>query len=196
MSSRLPAAARREQLLTVALTVFARDGFHGASMNDVADAAGVTKPVLYQHFLSKNDLYLALIEDTGQRLSTVIEAATLDAEGPRDQVARGFTAYFRWVAADRDAFRLLFGGGARVADEFNDAVQRIEEQITESIAPLIRADIDADHQRILAHGIVGLAETISRRLVEADRPFDPDVVAAQVAELVWAGLRSIHRVGV
>jgi AcrR family transcriptional regulator len=56
MSSRLPAAARREQLLTVALTVFARDGFHGASMNDVADAAGVTKPVLYQHFLSKNDL--------------------------------------------------------------------------------------------------------------------------------------------
>jgi hypothetical protein len=111
-------------------------------------------------------------------------------------VARGFTAYFRWVAADRDAFRLLFGGGARVADEFNDAVQRIEEQITESIAPLIRADIDADHQRILAHGIVGLAETISRRLVEAERPFDPDVVAAQVAELVWAGLRSIHRVAV
>jgi AcrR family transcriptional regulator len=196
MSSRLPAAARREQLLSVALGVFASEGFHGASMNDIADAAGVTKPVLYQHFESKNDLYLALIEDTGVRLSTLIEAATVDADGPRDQVTRGFLAYFRWVAADGDSFRLLFSGGARVGDEFIEAVQRIEQRITDSIAPLIRADIDVDHQRIVAHGIVGLAESISRRLIEQGRPFEPDVVAAQVAELVWAGLRSVHRVAV
>jgi AcrR family transcriptional regulator len=196
MSSRLPAAARREQLLSVALGVFASEGFHGASMNDIADAAGVTKPVLYQHFVSKNDLYLALIEDTGDRLSTLIEAATVDADGPRDQVTRGFLAYFRWVAADSDSFRLLFSGGARVGDEFIEAVQRIEQRITDSIAPLIRADIDVDHQRIVAHGIVGLAESISRRLIEQGRPFEPDVVAAQVAELVWAGLRSVHRVAV
>jgi AcrR family transcriptional regulator len=196
MSSRLPAAARREQLLSVALGVFASEGFHGASMNDIADAAGVTKPVLYQHFESKHDLYLALIEDTGDRLSTLIEAATIDADGPRDQVTRGFLAYFRWVAADSDSFRLLFSGGARVGDEFIEAVQRIEQRITDSIAPLIRADIDVDHQRIVAHGIVGLAESISRRLIEQGRPFEPDVVAAQVAELVWAGLRSVHRVAV
>lgn len=194
MSSRLPAAERREQLLSVALTVFAREGFHGASMNEVADAAGVTKPVLYQHFSSKNGLYLALIEETGSALISLIEAATLEVSGPHDQVERGFRAYFRWVSTDRDAFRLLFGGSARSGDEFTEAVARIEEQITESIAPLIRADIDVDHQRVLAHGIVGLAETISRRLVEANRPFDPDVVATQVGDLVWGGLRAIHRV--
>jgi AcrR family transcriptional regulator len=163
-------------------------------MNDVADAAGVTKPVLYQHFTSKQELYLALLEHAGERLNGLIDAATNDATGPHDQVTRGFTAYFRWVADDRDSFLLLFGGSSRVADEFADAVRAIEVRITESIAPLIRADIDADHQRVLAHGIVGLAETISRQLVESDRDFDPDVVAAQVGDLVWAGLRAIHRV--
>jgi AcrR family transcriptional regulator len=165
-------------------------------MNDVAEAAGVTKPVLYQHFSSKHELYLGLLEHAGEQIISLIDAATSEVEGPHDQVTRGFRAYFNWVDSDRDSFRLLFGGGSRVADEFSDAVRAIEQRITESIAPLIRADIDADHQRVLAHGIVGLAETISRRLVEADQPFDPDVVATQVANLVWGGLRAIHRVGV
>ena len=62
---RLTATARREQILDVALEVFGRAGFHGASMNDVADAAGVTKPVLYQHFDSKRELYRALLEEVG-----------------------------------------------------------------------------------------------------------------------------------
>ena len=77
--TRLPAAARRRQLLDSALDVFAARGYHGASMNDVADAAGVTKPVLYQHFDSKQDLYLALLEEVGRRLITAIAKATAGA---------------------------------------------------------------------------------------------------------------------
>ncbi|MFZ9232409.1 MAG: TetR/AcrR family transcriptional regulator, partial [Ilumatobacteraceae bacterium] len=72
MSMRLPAAERREQLLSVAMDVFAREGYHQTSMNDVAEAAGITKPVLYQHFSSKRELYLALIEEAGARLLTAI----------------------------------------------------------------------------------------------------------------------------
>ena len=68
MSSRLTATARREQLLDVALEVFARAGYHGTSMNDVAEAAGVTKPVLYQHFESKRELYQALLDEVGDRM--------------------------------------------------------------------------------------------------------------------------------
>ena len=70
---RLPAVQRRRQLLDVALEVFADHGFHGASMDDVATAAGVTKPVLYQHFGSKRDLYLQLLDDVGQRLLEVVQ---------------------------------------------------------------------------------------------------------------------------
>ena len=76
MSQRLPATARREQILDVALDVFAASGFHGASMNDVAVAAGVTKPVLYQHFDSKRDLYKALLDEVGARLLDSIAKAT------------------------------------------------------------------------------------------------------------------------
>ena len=61
-AARMPAAQRRTQLMDVAMRVFSREGYHGATMADVADAAGVTKPVLYQHFPSKRDLYLALLD--------------------------------------------------------------------------------------------------------------------------------------
>src|SRR5262245_51686136 len=118
MATRLPAAARREQLLAVALEVFARQGFHATSMNDVAEAAGVTKPVLYQHFASKRELYLALLGEVGARLMEAITAATSQAASPRDQVTDGFAAYFRWVADDHAAFTLLFGSGARRDEEF------------------------------------------------------------------------------
>lgn len=194
MSTRLPAAARREQLLEVALDVFAREGFHGASMHQVAEAAGVTKPVLYQHFASKRELYLALLEEAGARLLHAIRIATSRAANPRDQVTSGFTAYFRWVADDHESFTLLFGSGARRDEEFADAVRHVEGAVAEAIAPLIKARIDPDHQRTLAFGLVGLAEGVSRRLVHQGEPFDPDVVARQVADLAWAGLRGVKRV--
>ena len=85
MSIRLPAPARREQILDVAVEVFARNGFHGASMNDVAEAAGVTKPVLYQHFDSKQDLYMALLDEMGNRLLKAITKATAGVASGRQQ---------------------------------------------------------------------------------------------------------------
>lgn len=193
MSVRLPAPERREQLLHVALEVFAHQGFHGTSMNDVADAAGVTKPVLYQHFESKRGLYLALLEEVGERLISEVTAATEGARDGRVQTERGFRAYFRWVARDPDAFRLLFGSGARRDEEFNDAVRRFTAAAAAAIAPLIAANIDPEHQRTIAHGLVGLAEGVSRRFVEGGQRFDPDRVARQVSDLAWAGLRVVGR---
>jgi AcrR family transcriptional regulator len=194
MSVRLPAAARREQLLAVALDVFARQGFHGTAMSEVAEAAGVTKPVLYQHFASKRDLYLALLEEVGGKLRATIEQATREAGSPHDQVVRGYLAYFTWVAEDRQAFRLLFGSGARRDEEFAEAVRRFEDAVASAIAPLIQADIDAAHRRVLANALVGIAESTSRWLVLSGEEFDPRVVASQVAGLAWAGLRGVHRV--
>jgi AcrR family transcriptional regulator len=195
MSSRLTATARREQLLDVALEVFARAGYHETSMNDVAEAAGVTKPVLYQHFDSKRDMYRALLDEVGARMLAAVVAATSDAPDGRSQTEAGFRAYFRWVAEDHASFMLLYGGGSRRDEEFSRAVRRVTAGIAETIAPLIAADIDAEHRRTLAHALVGLAEGASRRLVELGDDFDPDEIAAQVAELAWAGLRGIHRRG-
>jgi AcrR family transcriptional regulator len=191
MSQRLSAPARREQILDVALEVFANAGFHGASMNDVADAAGVTKPVLYQHFDSKRDLYQALIAEVGNRLRNNIAKATAEATDGKSTTELGFRAYFRWVAEDHDGFRLLFGSGSRRDDEFNDAVRQITADSAQAIAPLIAVDIDESHRKTLAHALVGLAEGASRRLVELGDEFDPDEIAAEVSALAWAGLRAV-----
>ena len=117
-ASRLPAARRREQLLEVALEVFGELGFHPASMNDVAEAAGVTKPVLYQHFRSKRELYKQVLTDVGDHLLDAITKATAAAKSPHEQVELGFIAYFRFVEANEAAFRVLFGGGTRRDEEF------------------------------------------------------------------------------
>jgi AcrR family transcriptional regulator len=191
---RLPAAERRRQLLDTALDVFAANGFHATSMNDVADAAGVTKPVLYQHFTSKRLLYLELLEDVAARLGARIADATRSAGSPHQQVEKGFAAYFRFVAEERSAYRLLFGGGSRRDAEFAEAVRDLEVQLAGSIATLIDADIDAEHQRVLAFAIVGIAEGTSRHWISAGLDLEPELMARQVADLAWAGLRGIHRI--
>jgi AcrR family transcriptional regulator len=193
MSSRLPAARRREQLLEVALHVFASRGFHQTSMNDVADAAGVTKPVLYQHFSSKRALYLELLELVSQRLMAVIGAATGSAGGPREQVERGLGAYFRFVIDSPDEYQLMFGGGTRRDAEFAQEAARLERSIAEVIADLIVVEGLDDHGRLLlAHGIVGLAEGATRLWLGDGLAFDPDEIAARMADLAWRGLRGIR----
>jgi AcrR family transcriptional regulator len=199
-ASRLPAHRRRRQLLDVAVKVFADRGFHGTSMEDVADAAGVTKPVLYQHFSSKRELYVELLDDVGSRLVDEVTGAVAEATGPRQQVEAGFEAYFRFVAGQHHAFRLLFGSGARGDDDFADAVRRVEDTMADAIAALIETDIDPDHRQILGYGIVGLAEVTSRHWM-ATRAADTEISegeaahqAGRIADLAWAGLRGVHRV--
>ncbi len=191
-SPRLTADARREQILDVAIDVFGRSGYYGASMNDIAEAAGVTKPVLYQHFDSKSDLYRALLEAVGDRMLAAIAKATSDAADGKEQTERGFLAYFRWVSARHDEFMLLFGGSARHDGEFSAQIRRITDEAAEAIAPLIAVDIDTEHRRTLAHALVGLAEGASRRLVGLGEEFDPDEIAREVSDLAWAGLRAVH----
>jgi AcrR family transcriptional regulator len=193
MSSRLPAARRREQLLEVALRVFASRGFHQTSMNDVADAAGVTKPVLYQHFSSKRALYLELLELVSLRLMAAIDEATSAAAGPREQVERGLRAYFRFVVDSPDEYQLMFGGGTRRDAEFAQEAARLERSIAEVIADLITVEGLAEHERVLlAHGIVGLAEGATRHWLGDDLDLDADEVTDRVADLAWRGLRGIR----
>ncbi len=192
MAVRLPAARRRRQLLDVALESFAANGFHATSMDQIADAAGVTKPVLYQHFGSKRQLYSELLETVGQGLTEAIAEATAAAGGPRQRVEAGFQTYFRFVAEKHSAFTLLFGSGARRDEEFAETIRKVEEGFAELIGPLIEADIDDEHRTLLAHGLVALAEGLSRHWVDNGLGLDPDVQARRVADFAWAGLRGIR----
>ena len=192
MQTRLPASARRRQLLDAALDAFAERGFHATSMNEVAEAAGVTKPVLYQHFGSKRALYQELLDDVAATLEARIHEATATG-GPHSQVEAGFRAYFTFVAERRSRFTLLFGSGARRDAEFAGTVSRLEASVAEWVASLIDVDIDSAHRRTLAYGIVGLAEATSRQWVTGELDVSPEELTAQTADLAWRGLRGVER---
>src|SRR3712207_4899585 len=93
-TSRLPRGARRLQLLRAAQDVFVAQGFHAAAMDDIADRAGVSKPVLYQHFPGKRELYLALLEQQVDELADRVADAMAGTDDNRARVDGAVGAYF------------------------------------------------------------------------------------------------------
>ena len=191
---RLPADERRRQLLAVACDLFAATGFHDTSMDDIAEAAGVTKPVLYQHFPSKRALYGELLEDTGRRLLDRLAEATTRATSGRERVEAGFRAYFEFAVGDRSAFRLLFGASIRSDPDFARTVDAVLEAAAETISTLIDLPTSRDQRRVLAYALVGMAESVGRHaLTEPGRDLvDADELAAWIAEFAWFGLRGVR----
>ena len=192
MSLRLPALERKEQVLDVALSVFAAKGFHDTSMNDIAEAAGVTKPVVYQHYESKRALFLAIIDHVGDRMIEVLTAATSGLEDGHAQVEAGTSAFFKWVERDKNAFTFLFDSGTQNDDEFTTAIRKVLDRSAEAIAPLIAIDLDPIHLRTLAHGVAGASEGVARFLISHNIDFNGEVIGKQIANLLWAGLRGVE----
>lgn len=189
---RLPAEQRRQQILEVAVDVFADKGYHATSMNDVAEAAGVTKPVLYQHFPSKREMFIEILSDIGDRLRDTISKATSNADGPRKQFEDGFRAYFLFASENTTAFTVLFGSGARRDPEFTSFAAAVEDSIADIVAELIVVDGQpAGHRLLLANSIVGMTEAATRHWLSHGRVPDVDVLARQIAQLAWTGMRGI-----
>ncbi|HTO00464.1 MAG TPA: TetR/AcrR family transcriptional regulator [Microthrixaceae bacterium] len=193
---RLPAPERREQLLRVAVEVFAERGFHTTSMNDIADAAGVSKPVLYQHFTSKRDLFVELLAQIGTDLRETISKATSNAGGPRQQIEQGFRAYFVFANEFTSAFTVLFGSGARRDPEFASFASAVEQSIAEAISDLIVVEGQhAEHSLLLASSIVGMTEAATRHWLSNERQPDVDTLTQQISQLAWSGMRGIGNPG-
>ena len=197
---RLPADVRRQQLLDVALRLFAARGFAATTMDEIAEAAGVTKPLLYQHFASKRALYVELCDGVAQSLLDAIGKAVAAADGPRQQVEGGFAAYFHLVVSQAEAFTLLFGSDVPDDPELSRAMRHVEDVLAEAIDVLIDAGLDHEHRRLLANAVVGMAEGASRYFLgthqRSGRPLtdaDASAAARRLADLAWAGLRSVHR---
>lgn len=190
---RLPAAQRREQLLHVSRNVLAARGFYETTMAEIADSAGVTKPVLYQHFESKRDLYTAVLHDIGHRLRRSVISAAASGETPRQQVAAGFQAYVEFVEQDTDGFHILFSGNSRQDGEWATITSEVEHSIAAGIAELIDVpEINLAHRQALAHGILGMAEAMMRYwLSEQSQDLDRDDLLANLVTLAWGGLRGL-----
>ena len=201
---RLAGHARRLQIVTTAKTLFAERGYRATTMDDIALAAGVTKPLVYQHFSSKRDLYQELVDSVAQELLDALDYAMREATGPRQLVELGFATYFELAVTHEEAFRLLFGRDVPKDEELNEAVLRIEDTLARAVEDLLDAGLSPDHRRLLAHAVVGMTEGASRHWVatassrqhDGDDGTDPSdaarLLARRVSDLAWAGLRSVH----
>lgn len=188
----------------MALETFAHSGLDATTMEDIASAAGVTKPLLYQHFKSKRALFLELLDDVVVRVIDALTTAAYSAPGPRQQVEAGFSAYFRFVVHNESAMRLLLDSTLPHDEELAGAVRLVDDTIAEAISPWIDADIEPGHRRMLAAAVVGMAEGVTldwlRAHREQGRPLsgraldaEATLLARRLAELAWAGLRMVQR---
>jgi len=189
----MPADQRRQQLFEVARERFAHQGFHATSMDEIAEAAGVTKPVLYQHFPSKRALYVDILEETGRQLLSTLADATSAAGTLRERVELGFRAYFRFAVSNRSAYLFLLDTSLRSDPEFARIVEEILDAAAETIATLIEIPAPEAQRQMLANAIVGMAESVGRRaLRDPDGVVDGDQLARWISEIAWFGLRGVR----
>ena len=192
---RLPAEQRRQQLLDVAIEVFAERGFHATSMDDIAEAAGVTKPVLYQHFPSKRALYRELLDDIGRHL---LRRARPPPRGRRARAGSGSRGLRRVLPLRRRqpgrvpaAVRCVGPQRSRVRTIVDDG----RPAAADVIAELIEIPASDEHRRVLAHALVGMAESVGRHT--SDDPetafgVEAEDLARWISELAWFGLRGVR----
>jgi AcrR family transcriptional regulator len=194
-TSRLPRDARRQQLLRAAQDVFVAQGFHAAAMDDIADRAGVSKPVLYQHFPGKRELYLALLEQQVGELSDRVRQALSLTEDNRQRVDGAVGAYFDFIDAEGEAFRLVFESDLRNDPEVRQVVDHGARDCIQAIAEVIAVDTGADPERalLLSAGLTGLAESSARWWLARKGTLSRDEAVSLMSALAWRGISGFPR---
>jgi len=196
-SARLPRSARRRQLLAAAQHVFVAQGYHAAAMDDIADRAGVSKPVLYQHFPGKLDLYVALLEEHAAAMVEAVRVALDSTTDNKQRVAATIAAYFRFVDEDGGAFRLLFESDLTNQPEVRERVEGTTLACAELIGEVIRDDagLPKEQARLLAVGLVGMAQVAARFWLADAGSIPRDAAARLLASLSWRGIGGFPRTG-
>jgi AcrR family transcriptional regulator len=194
---RLPRSARRKQLLSAAQEVFVANGYHAAGMDDIAERAGVSKPVLYQHFPGKLELYLALLDTHCDALVEKVRGAMSATTDNKDRVSGAMRAYYEFVDHESEAFRLVFESDLRNDPQVRQRVERVERACIESIAETIMADTDVPRgpAELLAAGLVGAAVTSAQFWLAGGRQVGKENAEALLAMLAWRGIGSFPMVG-
>ncbi len=189
-SNRLPRHERRRQLLDAALEVFVSQGYHAAAMDEIAERAGVSKPVLYQHFPGKLELYLALLDESVDTLVETVRDALRSNPDPKQRVAATFGAYFEFVGGQGQAYRLVFESDLSNETAVRDRLDRGTSECAEMVSQAVREDAGLSHDEahLLSVGLVGMAQ-ITARYWLGTRDHIPREAAEQlVARLAWRGI--------
>ncbi|OLM29765.1 Transcriptional regulator, TetR family [Pseudonocardia sp. Ae717_Ps2] len=195
--ARLSHGARRAQLLLAARDVFADQGYHAAAMDDIAERAGVSKPVLYQHFPGKLELYQALLTTYAEELVERVSNAIERTEHNKERVQAAVAAYFDFVAGEGKAYRLVFESDLRGDPEAAALVESALDRCIDAVAGAVTADagLDQDRARLLAVGLVGLSQVGAQFWLDSDQRVPRDEAVALMASLAWRGIAGFPKQG-
>ena len=181
---------RRAQILEIAQDLFARQGYHHVSMDDIADHAEVSKPVLYRHFPSKLDLYLDVVDHRAEALLAAIDAALTDDPSDGRAVVRALVrAYVEFVEQAGDSFSLLFESDVTRDSEVRRRVERASADAAEAVCRGLRelAGLEPEHARLLSTALVGMARVgATARYRTGDVPVEDAVEL--ISTFAWRGV--------
>ncbi|WP_016697562.1 TetR/AcrR family transcriptional regulator [Actinoalloteichus spitiensis] len=187
---RLPRTERRAQLLASAQDVFVANGYHAAAMDEIADRAGVSKPVLYQHFPGKLELYLALLQQKVEEMVSRVNAAIESTTDNKLRVHAAVAAYFDFVNSEDGSFRLVFESDLRGEAAVEQTIDHAMSRCVELIAEAVTADAGLDPERasLVAMGLVGLSQVTARYWLTRNRLVPQEEAVELIASLAWRGI--------
>jgi len=195
--TRLPRPARRRQLLGAAQEVFVAQGYHAAAMDEIAERAGVSKPVLYQHFPGKLELYLALLDESVEELTKIVRDALSSTTDNKQRVPATFQAFFDFVSSSGEAFRLVFESDLSNEPAVRSKLNRTMYACADMISQFIREDagLSDDEAHLLGMALVGMAQVSSRYWLSTDRAIPKEAAEQLLARLAWRGISGWPRTG-
>ena len=188
--TRLPRRARRNQLLGAAQEVFVAQGYHAAAMDDIAERAGVSKPVLYQHFPGKLELYLALLDQHCEALLLAVRTALASTTDNKMRVEATMHAYFAYVEDEGGAFRLVFESDLTNEPAVRERVDKVALQCAEEICEVIAEDtgLAREQSMLLAVGLGGVSQVVARYWLSNDTTLTRDQAVQLLTALAWRGI--------
>jgi AcrR family transcriptional regulator len=189
-STRLPRPARRRQLLGAARDVFVAQGYHQAAMDEIAERAGVSKPVLYQHFPGKLELYLALLDESVGELVRSVNLALSSTTDNRQRVPATFQAFFDFVGDSGEAFRLVFESDLSNEPAVRERLDRTMRECADLVSQSIHQDagLGEEEAHLLGMALVGMAQVSARYWLSTDRAIPQDAAEQLIARLAWRGI--------
>lgn len=189
-SARLPREERRAQVLRAALEVFVAQGYHTAAMDDIAERAGVSKPVLYQHFPGKLDLYVALLDDGIAVLLDTLRTAIEATSDNKQRVRGAISAYFAFVDDADGAYRLVFESDLTNEPAVRYRVEAADDECSLLLGRVIAEDtgLSSAQAELLASGLLGMAQIAARRWLRGEPRMSRDAAVDLIAGLGWRGI--------
>ncbi|MFI7306729.1 TetR/AcrR family transcriptional regulator [Micromonospora aurantiaca] len=195
---RLPRAVREQQMLDAAVKVFSRRGFHAASMDEIADDAGISKPMVYAYLGTKEELFIACLHRESTRMMEAIAGAAAPDLPADERLWRGLRAFFGFVGAHRDGWAVLYRqarGSQPFAAELAAMRGRLVEVVAGMLDHALRAsgrEIGATDLEVVAYALVGASESLADWL--ADHPeADAGKTATRMMNVAWLGADQLLR---